>query len=113
MCFNWKSIDNAKNKKELTLDEIKKISMKFPNLIYLTISGGEPFLRDDLSEIVGSFIENNNTQFVSIPTNGFFTERVISVSERLFKRYPWVSFRIGLSIDGIGKKHFHSHLDLK
>jgi len=105
MCFNWKSIDNAKNKKELTLEEVKKISGKFPDMIYLTISGGEPFLRNDLSEIISTFIENNHVQFVSIPTNGFFTKKIISASQKLFKRYPWVSFRVSLSIDGIGKKH--------
>jgi len=105
MCFNWKAIDNADQKRELTLEEIRKISKNFPDIIYLTISGGEPFIRTDLAKIVGTFIENNNVQFVSIPTNGFFTEKILKTTETLFKKYPKTSFRIILSIDAIGEKH--------
>jgi len=44
-------------------------------------------------------------QFVSIPTNGFFTEKIKATCETLFKKYPKASFRIILSIDAIGERH--------
>ncbi|MBI2627848.1 MAG: radical SAM protein [Candidatus Niyogibacteria bacterium] len=103
MCFYWKNIENPQ--KELSLEEIKKISKGFGHLQYLTVSGGEPFLRTDLSEIIQTFVKQNNLQFVSIPTNGLLPDRIASVSEDMFKKCPNTFFRIALSLDGIGQDH--------
>ncbi len=51
MCFNWQRIDGAVQKDELKLDEIKKIFSSFSSIQQLTLTGGEPFLRNDLSEM--------------------------------------------------------------
>ncbi|MBS3098117.1 radical SAM protein [Candidatus Woesearchaeota archaeon] len=105
MCFNWKNIEESSKKKELSLEEIKKISRNFDNFQYLTISGGEPFLRDDLVEIIQLFVKNNNVQFVSIPTNALMPGKIREFTERLLKSCPKTSFRVSLSIDGIGEHH--------
>lgn len=105
MCFNWKNIRECNKKKELTLDEIKRISKNFNDFAYLTISGGEPFLRDDLVEIIQQFVKNNNVQFVSIPTNALLPDRINIFTGRLLKSCPETFFRVSLSIDGIGNDH--------
>ncbi len=45
MCFNPPA-DSIAKEKELSLEEIEKVAKSMKHLIQLTISGGEPFLRD-------------------------------------------------------------------
>ena len=49
MCFYWDSMQ--KKTTQLSLNEIEKLSKSLPNLLQLTLTGGEPSLRKDLSEI--------------------------------------------------------------
>jgi len=104
-CFYWKSVAEANRLNELKLDEFKKISKNFKKITYLTITGGEPFLRPNLDEIIGFFIKNNQVEFVSIPTNGGMSDNILLVTEKLLKEYPQTGFRVAFSIDGIGQEH--------
>ena len=45
--------------KELTINEIEKISQSLGRILFLLPTGGEPFLRDDIAEIVHIFYRNN------------------------------------------------------
>ncbi len=92
-------------KNELTLEEIEKISKSMGNIMFLLITGGEPFLRKDLPEIVEIFYKNNNVQNLGIPTNGSLKNRVLESSERILKKCPELDFAVDISIDGIGKEH--------
>ena len=65
-CFNWK---NLNKKDELTLSEIEKVSGHMQHIEYLTLGGGEPFLRKDLPDICRIFYTNNGVGAFSIPTN--------------------------------------------
>ena len=85
-------------KKELTLDEIKEISKTLKDIIWLDISGGEPFIRKDLPEICACF----NTKSISIPTNGF-NPKLISDSVKKIKKLTKAELSIALSIDGFEK----------
>jgi len=106
-CFNWKKGDNSKKRKELTLEEIKKIS-KNKNLKYLyvlTISGGEPFLRNDLDKIIELFYKNTNIAQVNIPTNGTMPDKIVKITKNILEKCPHIHLRVGLSIDGLDKDH--------
>jgi MoaA/NifB/PqqE/SkfB family radical SAM enzyme len=104
MCFNANAeAQNAGN--ELTLDEIKKIAAGFKRLIQLTISGGEPYLRDDLPEIVRAFVRENDVRFVTLTTNAFLPDRVIPATERILAENPRTLFNFCISIDDIGERH--------
>ncbi len=105
MCFYWKQIEESVQKKELTLEEIKKISKAMPEFYSLAISGGEPFLRNDLAEICKTFAKNNRISHLSIPTNGLLTESIISQSEDICKNSPKTKIEIEFSIDGPAKIH--------
>lgn len=104
-CFYWENIKNSSQRKELSLDEIQKISLNLGNLLLLNLCGGEPYLRDDLPEIARIFSKNNKVKYITVPSNGLETERIIRTAEKLLRENPKVFFRFGVSIDGIKEVH--------
>jgi len=66
---------------------------------WMTFSGGEPFLRGDLPAIVLSAIRICQPAVVNIPTNGWFTKRVVAGVERICTASPGTQVVINLSID--------------
>ncbi len=69
-CNIWR-FSNSKRKNELGLAEIEKIFKNFPGLTWLSISGGEPFIRPDFDKIILSAIRYcPNLCMLSIPSNG-------------------------------------------
>jgi len=52
-CFYWEELN--KKKGELELPEIEKIAKSLPNLLTVSLTGGEPYLRPDLPEIASAF----------------------------------------------------------
>lgn len=51
---------------------------KLPHMTFCNITGGEPFLREDIQDIVG--ILKRKADRVVISTNGYFTDRVLDVA---------------------------------
>ena len=94
---------------DLKIDEIAKFFESLGHIYFLNISGGEPYLRDDLPEIVELGMKYLKPQIVHIPTNAFLPEK----TERLTKDILSVmhNYNSGIpltvkpSVDGIGKKH--------
>lgn len=70
---------------------------KLPYMESTTITGGEPFIRNDLEEIIQHL--QNKTKRILINTNGYYTDRIV----RLCKRFPKVGIRV--SIDGLEQTH--------
>ncbi len=105
MCFYWKNIEMYKNRKELSLEEIKKIADSYKELTYLTIGGGEPTLRKDLPEIVEAFYLSNKVPFVTITTNGLLPDITKNHLKKMLEACKETFFTIPLSLDGIGKNH--------
>ena len=99
-CFYGKEVNCPENKNaELTKQEYEKISRKCGNVPYLLVSGGEPVLRDDLFDIIGYFIKNANTQFITVPSNGLSKGKSLELFSRLTEMYPECHFRAAFSID--------------
>ena len=101
-CFNWK---NLNKKDELTLSEIEKVSGHMQHIEYLTLGGGEPFLRKDLPDICRIFYTNNGVGAFSIPTNALSPDGIRKTTEEILKGCPEALVRVSLSIDGIGELH--------
>lgn len=87
MCNRYKEPSKIEN--EIDLETIKKL----PKMYFTNITGGEPFLREDLSEIVKELYKKSDR--IVISTNGYFSDRII----RLCEEFPNVGIRI--SIEGL------------
>ena len=74
---------------EITLEDIRKL----PEMAFTNITGGEPFIRQDMPEIVEELYKKSDR--IVISTNGYFAERILD----LCRRFPKVGIRI--SIEGL------------
>ena len=91
MCNIWK---NPTDRKE----EIKPEDLRsLPQLKFINLTGGEPFIREDLPEIVEECYKH--TPRIVISTSGWFEDRVIDLA----KRFPNIGIRI--SIEGLASKN--------
>ena len=90
---------------ELSLEQITTISKSLKSLKGLLIGGGEPFLRADLFDVISAFVLNSKTQVVQIPTNGFFTDRIVAFAEKAIAAFPNHNLSIQVSLDALGEKH--------
>ncbi len=101
-CFYWEDL-NKTHTNELKIDELERIANNIGKLLYLRLSGGEPFIRQDLYDLVKVFVERCNPSYVGIPTNGFYTERIAGFAEKVEGLNTRVE--IGISIDDLGEHH--------
>ncbi len=101
--------DPARAKRDLTLDEIEKIFMSMKPVYFFNMSGGEPFLRKDLPDIVRLACKYLKPRVVHTPTNAILTDRIIENTEKIIqivREYdPEVPFTVKPSIDGVGELH--------
>lgn len=106
-CFYGNVMDNSTGNtdKELSTDEIKKISFSIGKLDNLLISGGEPFLRDDLAEICEIFYLQNKISRIHLPTNGFHTDKIYNYTYKILRKCPKINLTISLPLDGLQKTH--------
>ena len=72
---------------------------------WFTFSGGEPFVRKDLVEIVESAYRHCRPKVVNIPTNGTFTNRVVDGVERLAGALAGTRLVINISLDAVGERN--------
>jgi len=97
---------NNKINNDLTLEEIEKITQSFSSDIFnVNLTGGEPFLRDDLSQIVKLYRKNAEVKSFLIATNGFFVERIIEAIKTILYENKDIKLTISLSLDQIGDKY--------
>lgn len=94
-CF----VDFESKKKDLKLEDYKKIANDINNLMWLDIGGGEPFLRKDLYKIINLF----KKQVVAIPTNGFLTDNIINQVNKI--ETSNCELTVNFSIDGLKDTH--------
>lgn len=109
-CFFSQDIN--KDIAEPSLEEIKEIAKNyyyytntkkiFARNICQGFTGGEPFLRDDLSEIILVFRKVGVRHF-QINTNGMLTDKIVDLCRKLLKQNA--SFQIIISIDGLEQTH--------
>lgn len=87
MCNRYKA--PSKSEEEISVKTIKKL----PEMYFINITGGEPFIREDIADIVRELTKKSDR--IVISTNGFFTDRIIA----LCKKFPDIGIRI--SIEGM------------
>lgn len=86
------------------MKEFEKVFRKIGRVYWVTISGGEPFLRGDISKICKSLYDNCRPMIMTIATNGL-SECIPEKVEKIVKACSETKIIVNLSIDGVGKKH--------
>lgn len=101
-CFYWTSLNK---KDDLTKDELFALSESLGPIENLNLSGGEPFLRKEFSEICRKFITQNGVREIYVPTNGYFTERTVKQVTQTLQEPSLELFVVELSLDGMPEFH--------
>lgn len=91
MCDIWENPTDRKL--EITARDLEML----PRFEFVNITGGEPFVRRDLEEIVE--VMTGKAPRVVISTSGWHTERIF----RLAERFPDIGIRV--SIEGLSEKN--------
>jgi MoaA/NifB/PqqE/SkfB family radical SAM enzyme len=90
---------------ELSVEEYSRIARKIKGLCLLNLSGGEPYLREDLFPIASEFVRHSGVNLVSSATNGSFPERIFDFAQRMLSTHSQIKLKIGISIDAVGDAH--------
>lgn len=101
-CIGCYSLDGMRNNlQDPSLDNIKKSisELKKNGVSMLVISGGEPFLRNDLPEIISHAKEIEQIQHVQIITNGTITNK------DALSKIAGIIDGIAISFDGYNKEN--------
>lgn len=107
-CFIWSLYKDQPDrmKREFTVDEFGKTFESLgTGVVWITFSGGEPFLRRDLSEICEAAEENCKPGIITIPTNCLLPQTIVPTMKRILERCADPSFVLNLSLDGVNGKH--------
>ena len=91
MCNIWA------NPTKLSEEFKPELLKKLPYMRSVNITGGEPFVREDIEEIV-SILETKTNRIV-FSTSGYFSDRIFKMA----KKHPNVGYRI--SIEGLSCKN--------
>ena len=91
MCNIWQHPTDRRE--ELQAADLRTL----PDLRFINLTGGEPFIREDLADIVEECYRH--TRRIVISTSGWFEDRVIALA----RRFPNIGIRI--SIEGLSQKN--------
>jgi radical SAM protein with 4Fe4S-binding SPASM domain len=91
MCDIWENPTDRQL--EITAKELEIL----PNFKFVNITGGEPFVRRDLEDIVEVMMKKSPR--IVISTSGWHTERIFKLAER----FPDIGIRV--SIEGLAQKN--------
>ena len=86
MCNTWQY--PSKKEEEYGPELVDKLP---EGLAFINITGGEPFLREDLDRIIEKAL--NKTKRLVISTNGYFTDRLLQTAERFGDK---IGFRLSI-----------------
>ena len=102
-CFYWR---NLNQRDDLTFAELEALSADLGRLENINLSGGEPFIRKDLAEVVTLFVKGNGARQIYVPSSGFFPERTDRVLRQVLADCPELElFAVELSLDGMPAYH--------
>ena len=103
-CNIWKQ----KSYDDLTKEEWKKIIRNIGNApFWITITGGNQFLRKDLSEIVGYILKYNRPKIINFPISGTLPRLVVEQLKKILVEIKGkrVKLILNISMDGINELH--------
>ncbi len=103
-CDIWQI--NKKNpdlkKEEITLSEFEKFC-KYNDLIWIALCGGEPFVRQDIAEVLRMAL--SSVKLVSVTTNGSNTNEILSSVEYALEKSKGSTLAVNVSFNGDEETH--------
>jgi MoaA/NifB/PqqE/SkfB family radical SAM enzyme len=97
-CFYWEELNQ---RGDLSWDEIRKLALSMPAFTDLWLSGGEPMLRRELTNIIHLFHAQNGVRWVNLPTNGLLPERTAEWTARICEENPELNLDLNVALDGL------------
>jgi MoaA/NifB/PqqE/SkfB family radical SAM enzyme len=89
----------------MSLEELSHLASSLVQGIpWITFTGGEPFLREDLEQAVSLFCSACRPLLVNVATNGTVS-RTGGIMTRLALRHPDTTFTLNVSLDETGEFH--------
>lgn len=108
-CYIWKNCQERSTETDLSLDVIERLFRSIGWTYFFNVSGGEPFLRKDLPEIIELACRHLRPAVVHIPTNAIMPGRIEEMTARILgiirRESPGTVLTIKPSFDGIGARH--------
>lgn len=104
-CFiDFDNGDSSKH--ELSLDEIRRLTKHLGNHLFnVNLTGGEPFLRKDIFEIVEAYFKNAGVVSVFITTNGTFTDLTREFIDKFIRSKIKGNIIFSISLDDLEEFH--------
>src|SRR5467141_1700196 len=90
---------------DMTFAQIEKVSRTMPPITDLWLSGGEPTLRHDASEIIDMFVRRNGVRRLIIPTNGLVKACVYEIVDKALSSHAELDLYLNIALDGYGETH--------
>ncbi len=97
-------------KDDLTIGEIEQMFKNIGPVFFFNISGGEPYLRKEIVEIVKLACKHLTPKVIHIPTNALMPAHIAAKTEEMLvwmsaNGYGSIPLTIKPSFDGVGKQH--------
>lgn len=99
-CFHWKEV--AQGVEGPALESIARLAdsaARMGPLLWLSLGGGEPFLRRDLADVASAFARHG-LRHLTIPTNGLVEDRQHAFIDEVLARHPDLHLTVSVSFDG-------------
>lgn len=103
-CFDEAQRQSIGLADELDISRIRTLAASAGPLGHLSLTGGEPLLRDDIADIVAAYYAAGVRSF-SLNSNGSLPERLAELLPRLATAAPWGRFIVTISVDGPAPVH--------
>jgi len=101
-CFYWKELNTAKDQ-EMKLSQIETMVQSLKEkLVTLVLTGGEPFLKEELVSICCLFKKYDKASKIIIPTNGLLADRICSKVREIVEK-TGLDLEVIVSIDGLSQ----------
>jgi MoaA/NifB/PqqE/SkfB family radical SAM enzyme len=100
-CNIWR----RESRDELSVGEFDEVFRKIGGAYWFTLSGGEPFLRNDIVDVCRSVHDNCKPGIINIPTNGLLCDVIPERVKEILEVCPNSQIVVNVSMDGIGEQH--------
>src|SRR5687768_9681277 len=90
---------------DMSFAQIEKISRTMPRITDLWLSGGEPTLRRDVSDIMDTRVTEKGGKPIIILTNALIKSRAYAVVNQALGRHPEIDLYLNIAPDGHRETH--------